>query len=48
MPNRTRTPSDKWPSERAYVPHPTWSGEVSLAELARPLPAAEFWHRLGL
>ena len=48
MPHRTRPSSDKWPTDRAYIPHPSWSGEASAAQLARPLAAADFWNRLGL
>ena len=50
MPNRTRASSNRWPADRAYIPlpHPTWSGEASAAQLAQPLAAADFWTRLGL
>ena len=50
MPNRTRTSSNRWTRDRDFIPlpHPTWSGEVPLADLAQPLLAAEFWKRLGL
>jgi hypothetical protein len=32
----------------APLPHPSWSGEAALPDLAQPLLAAEFWKRLGL
>ena len=50
MPNRTRSSSNRWPADLAHVPlpHPSWAGEASLAQLSRPLAAAEFWNRLGL
>ena len=50
MPNRSRASSDRWTSDPSFIPlpHPTWSGEVPLADLAQPLLAAEFWKRLGL
>ena len=48
MPNRTRPSTNKWPGERPYIPHPSWSGDASTAQLARPLAPADFWNRLGL
>lgn len=50
MPNHAHTSPKRWTSDPAFipVPHPTWSGDVSLADLAQPLLAAEFWKRLGL
>lgn len=49
MPNRTRT-SNRWTTDRSFIPlpHPSWNGDVRLADLAQPLVAAEFWKRLGL
>jgi hypothetical protein len=47
MPTRTRTSPNRWPGERPYIPHPSWSGDAA-AQLARPLDAADFWNRLGL
>lgn len=50
MPNRTRTLSNRWTTDLSFVPlpHPSWAGDVPLADLAQPLIAAEFWKRLGL
>ena len=50
MPNHTRTSSNRLTRDRGFipVPHPTWSGDIPLADLAQPLIAAEFWKRLGL
>ena len=50
MPNRTRNSPNRWTTDPSFIPlpHPTWSGEVPLADLAQPLLAAEFWKRLGL
>ena len=50
MPNYTRSSSNRWTTDPAFIPlpHPTWSGEIPLADLAQPLIAAEFWKRLGL
>ena len=48
MPNRTRPSSNTWPADRVYLPHPSWSGEAYASQPARPLAAADFWHRLGL
>ena len=50
MPNRPRTLSNRWTTDRSHIPlsHPSWRGEAPLAELARSLPAAEFRKRLGL
>ena len=50
MPNRTRPSSSRWSADPGYIPipHPSWGGEASAAQLARPLAAAEFWNRLGL
>ena len=50
MPNTTRHSSNRWTTDPAFIPlpHPTWSGEIPLADLAQPLIAAEFWKRLGL
>jgi len=50
MPNRTRPSSNRWPAERTHIPlpHPSWSGEASASQLARPLAAADFWNQLGL
>lgn len=47
-PNRIsplRPASERW---IAPLPHPSWSGEATAADLAYPLPATEFWQRLGL
>ena len=50
MPNRPHARSNRWTTDPSFVPlpHPTWSGDVPLADLAQPLIAAEFWKRLGL
>jgi len=51
MPNNiTRTSQNRWTIDPAFIPvaHPTWGGEIPLADLAQPLVAAEFWKRLGL
>ena len=50
MPNSTRTSSNRATRDPGFipVPHPSWSGDVPLADLAQPLLAAEFWKRLGL
>ena len=50
MPNRTRTLPRRRTPDPAFipVPHPSWSGDIPLADLAQPLPAADFWKRLGL
>ena len=50
MPNTTRNSSNRWTTDPAFIPlpHPTWSGDIPLADLAQPLIAAEFWKRLGL
>jgi hypothetical protein len=49
MPNPAPTRPNRR-TERSFVPlpHPTWRGDVPLADLAQPLPASEFWKRLGL
>ena len=50
MPNRIQPSSRRRPIDPAFIPlpHPSWNRSTPLAELARPLPAAEFWSRLGL
>ncbi len=50
MPNLTRNPTSRHAPERWLppLPHPSWSGEAVLPDLAEPLIAAEFWKRLGL
>ena len=50
MPYHTPTSPKRRTSGPAFIPlpHPTWGGEVQLADLAQPLPAADFWKRLGL
>jgi len=50
MPNATRPSPSSRSSERWFppLPHPSWSGEAVLPDLAQPLIAAEFWKRLGL
>ena len=50
MPNLTRPSPKRWTRDPAFIPlpHPTWAGDVPLADLAQPLIAAEFWKRLGL
>jgi len=50
MPNRTQASPKRWTTDPSFipVPHPTWAGEIPLADLAQPLIAAEFWKRLGL
>ena len=50
MPNLTRSAPRRWTADPSFIPlpHPTWAGEIPLADLAQPLIAAEFWKRLGL
>ena len=50
MPNTTRPSSNRWTTDPSFVPlpHPSWNGDIPLADLAQPLVAAEFWKRLGL
>jgi hypothetical protein len=50
MPNRTQTTSEPRPRDRwlTPLPHPSWSGEAALPDLAQPFVASEFWKRIGL
>jgi len=50
MPKLTRISLPRLSRERWVppLPHPSWSGEASLPDLAQPLLASEFWKRLGL
>ena len=50
MPHRTQVSPKRRSTDPAFIPlpHPSWNSATPLAELARPLPAAEFWSRLGL
>ena len=50
MPYRTQISPKRQTRDPAYIPlpHPTWGGDVRLADLAQPLRAADFWKRLGL
>lgn len=50
MPNLTRpSPKHRLPEPwHIPLPHPSWSGDAVLPDLAQPLLAAEFWKRLGL
>ena len=50
MLRRTRTVPEFRQGDRWLVPlpHPSWSSEAAMPDLAQPLLAAEFWKRLGL
>jgi hypothetical protein len=50
MPYRLRPSSSRKPARPAFVPlaHPSWGGYPDGIDLSQPLPAADFWTRLGL
>ena len=50
MPHYPQVSPKRWTTDPAFIPlpHPTWAGDIPLADLAQPLIAAEFWKRLGL